>query len=104
VSQLPLLRALARWPETGSPGFRFVDVSSSLVFSSGTTAARLAGSSFRDSGSGCAFLDYDRDGWQDISFDQWDGLARPQAAAIHVAALSQQQGRDLCRRHFARRT
>ena len=35
--------------------------------SSGTTAARTAESSCpRRSGSGCAFLDYDADGWQDI--------------------------------------
>jgi hypothetical protein len=67
-SQLALLRSLgaaARPP--ASLGFRFVDVTSSagiqFQHSSGAFGGKLLPETL---GSGCAFLDYDRDGWQDI--------------------------------------
>jgi len=73
-----LLGAAALAADRPMPGFRLVD----------TTAA--AGITFRHNsgafgqkylpetlGAGCAFLDYDGDGWQDILFRQRHGLARP---------------------------
>ncbi|MFZ0761132.1 MAG: CRTAC1 family protein [Candidatus Sulfotelmatobacter sp.] len=68
VSQLPLLRALgAANGATTSPGFRFADVTSSagirFLHNSGAFGGKLLPETL---GSGCAFLDYDRDGWQDI--------------------------------------
>ncbi len=49
------------------PGFKFVDVSSSAGIhfrhNSGAYGAKLLPETL---GSGCAFLDYDNDGWQDI--------------------------------------
>jgi len=53
-------------PET-SPGFRLVDVTKSagiqFQHNSGAYGGKLLPETL---GSGCAFLDYDRDGWQDI--------------------------------------
>jgi enediyne biosynthesis protein E4 len=68
LSQLPLLPALASLPGPSmSPGFRFVDVTSSaglrFQHNSGAFGGKLLPETL---GSGCAFLDYDRDGWQDI--------------------------------------
>jgi hypothetical protein len=68
ISQLPLLRALgAATNAEAPPGFRFADVttSSGLQFrhNSGAFGGKLLPETL---GSGCAFLDYDRDGWQDI--------------------------------------
>ena len=54
-------------PQAASPGFRFVDVTqkSGIQFQheSGAYGGKLLPETL---GSGCAFLDYDRDGWQDI--------------------------------------
>ena len=54
-------------PETSSPGFRLVDVTNSagiqFQHNSGAYGGKLLPETL---GSGCAFLDYDRDGWQDI--------------------------------------
>jgi hypothetical protein len=65
LSQLPLLRALA--PQSPSRGFRFTDVTSNagvhFQHNSGAFGGKLLPETL---GSGCAFLDYDRDGWQDI--------------------------------------
>ena len=68
LSQLPLLSALASVPGSStSPGFRFMDVTSSaglrFQHNSGAFGGKLLPETL---GSGCAFLDYDRDGWQDI--------------------------------------
>jgi hypothetical protein len=66
ASAVPLDAALlAQQPET--PGFKFVDVTSAagLAFrhNSGAYGGKLLPETL---GSGCAFLDYDADGWQDI--------------------------------------
>jgi hypothetical protein len=68
ISQLPLLRALGAATDTEAPpGFRFADVTtiSGIQFrhNSGAFGGKLLPETL---GSGCAFLDYDRDGWQDI--------------------------------------
>jgi enediyne biosynthesis protein E4 len=66
--QLPLLHGFAAQSGAGtSPGFRFVDVTSSagvaFQHNSGAYGGKLLPETL---GSGCAFLDYDGDGWQDI--------------------------------------
>ncbi len=54
-------------PETSAPGFRMVDVTrpAGIQFqhNSGAFGGKLLPETL---GSGCAFLDYDRDGWQDL--------------------------------------
>ena len=68
LSQLPLFSALAsiRGPST-SPGFRFVDVTSRTGLRFQHNSGAFGGKRLPETlGSGCAFLDYDRDGWQDI--------------------------------------
>jgi enediyne biosynthesis protein E4 len=53
--------------QTSSPGFRFVDVTQKagiqFQHNSGAYGGKLLPETL---GSGCAFLDYDNDGWQDI--------------------------------------
>jgi hypothetical protein len=67
VAQWPLLRALGAVAGTSSPGFRFVDVSSSAGIQFRHNSGAFGGKFLPETlGSGCAFLDYDRDGWQDI--------------------------------------
>jgi hypothetical protein len=68
ASQLPLLRALgAAAGTTASPGFRLVDVTSSAGIHFQHNSGAFGGKFLPETlGSGCAFLDYDRDGWQDI--------------------------------------
>ena len=66
--QTPLLRALGAIVVPGvSPGFQFSDVTSHagihFQHNSGAFGGKLLPETL---GSGCAFLDYDRDGWQDI--------------------------------------
>ena len=65
-SQLAALRALAAQP-VNSLGFRFTDVTrpSGIQFqhNSGAFGGKFLPETL---GSGCAFLDYDGDGWQDI--------------------------------------
>ena len=64
----PLLRlnALAG-PSAGSPGFRFVDVTNQAGIQFEHNSGAFGGKFLPETlGSGCAFLDYDRDGWQDI--------------------------------------
>ena len=66
--QLPLLRAL-RAQTAGSPalGFRFSDVTSPAGLQFQHNSGAFGGKFLPETlGSGCAFLDYDRDGWQDI--------------------------------------
>ena len=50
-------------------------------------------------GSGCAFLDYDADGWQDILLVNGMDWPGHKQAAIDAAALSQQSQRHIHRRH-----
>ena len=65
MSQWPLLRALGAVAD--SPGFRFVDVTASAGVQFQHTSGSFGGKFLPETlGSGCAFLDYDRDGWQDI--------------------------------------
>jgi hypothetical protein len=68
LSQFPLLRALgAAGGAAASPGFRFVDVTSSGGIQFQHNSGAFGGKFLPETlGSGCAFLDYDRDGWQDI--------------------------------------
>ena len=67
-SQLPCLEALV--PPTGaasSPGFRFTDVTTQAGIQFEHNSGAFGGKFLPETlGSGCAFLDYDRDGWQDI--------------------------------------
>ncbi|MGH9510374.1 MAG: FG-GAP repeat domain-containing protein, partial [Terriglobales bacterium] len=63
-----LPEALAGSPqETSAPGFRLVDVTTpagiQFQHNSGAFGGKLLPETL---GSGCAFLDYDGDGWQDI--------------------------------------
>ena len=68
MSQPRLLRALgAAAGTTAPPGFRFVDVTSSAGIQFKHNSGSFGGKFLPETlGSGCAFLDYDRDGWQDI--------------------------------------
>ncbi|MFZ1999604.1 MAG: VCBS repeat-containing protein, partial [Candidatus Sulfotelmatobacter sp.] len=68
VSQSPLLQAFGAVGGTAaSPGFRFVDVTSSVGIQFQHNSGAFGGKFLPETmGSGCAFLDYDRDGWQDI--------------------------------------
>ncbi len=68
ASQLPLLRALGAAVGTAaSPGFRFVDVTASAGIQFQHNSGAFGGKFLPETlGSGCAFLDYDRDGWEDI--------------------------------------
>ncbi|HZZ16712.1 MAG TPA: CRTAC1 family protein [Candidatus Sulfotelmatobacter sp.] len=68
LSQFPLLRALgAAGGAAASSGFRFVDVTSSGGIQFQHNSGAFGGKFLPETlGSGCAFLDYDRDGWQDI--------------------------------------
>jgi hypothetical protein len=56
---------------------RFTDVTSAaglrFTHNSGAYGGKLLPETL---GAGCAFLDYDNDGWQDILLDQRHGLAR----------------------------
>jgi enediyne biosynthesis protein E4 len=66
VSQLPLLRDLLALPNIEA-GFRFADVTSSTGIQFRHNSGAYGGKLLPETmGSGCAFLDYDRDGWQDI--------------------------------------
>jgi hypothetical protein len=67
ISVLPLELFAGTTPESFNPGFRLVNVTSSagiqFQHNSGAYGGKLLPETL---GSGCAFLDYDRDGWQDI--------------------------------------
>jgi enediyne biosynthesis protein E4 len=59
----PLLKAFA----ASQPGFRMVDVTSSAGVNFKHNSGAFGGKFLPETlGSGCAFLDYDGDGWQDI--------------------------------------
>jgi len=68
--QLPRLQALRSRAQTGaavSPGFRFTDVTGTAGIHFQHNSGAFGGKFLPETlGSGCAFLDYDRDGWQDI--------------------------------------
>jgi enediyne biosynthesis protein E4 len=68
LSRLPRLAVLGAAAGTApSPGFRFVDVTSSAGIRFQHNSGAFGGKFLPETlGSGCAFLDYDRDGWQDI--------------------------------------
>lgn len=63
-------RLLALVPQTGgptSPGVRFTDVTAAAGIQFQHNSGAFGGKFLPETlGSGCAFLDYDRDGWQDI--------------------------------------
>ena len=67
ASVLPLELFAGPAPEISNPGFQLVDVTHSagiqFQHNSGAYGGKLLPETL---GSGCAFLDYDRDGWQDI--------------------------------------
>jgi enediyne biosynthesis protein E4 len=67
ISVLPLELFAGTTPESFNPGFRLVNVTSSagiqFQHNSGAYGGKLLPETL---GSGCAFLDYDHDGWQDI--------------------------------------
>ncbi len=67
-SRLSGLQALAAQPETASSlGFRFTDVTRPAGIHFEHNSGAFGGKFLPETlGSGCAFLDYDRDGWQDI--------------------------------------
>jgi enediyne biosynthesis protein E4 len=65
LSQLD--RLVAQTGATASPGFRFNDVTSQAGIQFQHNSGAFGGKFLPETlGSGCAFLDYDRDGWQDI--------------------------------------
>jgi hypothetical protein len=67
-SQWPVLHALAAQAAgMASPAFRFADVTSHAGIRFQHNSGAFGGKFLPETlGSGCAFLDYDRDGWQDI--------------------------------------
>ena len=67
-SQFSRLGAFAVQTGTpGSPGFRFTDVTTQVGIQFQHNSGAFGGKFLPETlGSGCAFLDYDRDGWQDI--------------------------------------
>ncbi len=68
LSQLSRLQALtAQTGAATSPGFRFTDVTGEAGIQFQHNSGAFGGKFLPETlGSGCAFLDYDRDGWQDI--------------------------------------
>jgi hypothetical protein len=64
-SRLQALTAQSEAPS--SPGFRFTDVTGQAGIQFEHNSGAFGGKFLPETlGSGCAFLDYDRDGWQDI--------------------------------------
>ena len=64
LSRLPLSRAI---PAPQGPGFSFAEVTSAAGISFQHNSGAYGGKLLPETlGSGCAFLDYDADGWQDI--------------------------------------
>jgi hypothetical protein len=79
LPQLPLLRAFA--VDQTQPGFRFTDVTASAGIRFHHNSGAFGGKLLPETlGSGCAFLDYDRDGWPDILLINgmnWPGKESP---------------------------
>ena len=66
-SQVPGIWAIAAQTAAASTGFRFADVTSQAGIQFEHNSGAFGGKFLPETlGSGCAFLDYDRDGWQDI--------------------------------------
>jgi hypothetical protein len=62
-----LARGLVAAPSAASPGFRLTDVTSAAGIQFHHNSGAYGGKLLPETlGSGCAFLDYDADGWQDI--------------------------------------
>jgi hypothetical protein len=67
ASQWPLSRAWGAAEPAAPAGFRFADVTSKAGIQFQHNSGAFGGKLLPETlGSGCAFLDYDRDGWQDI--------------------------------------
>jgi hypothetical protein len=68
LSQLPRMQMLeAQTGAASSLGFRFTDVTGAAGIQFQHNSGAFGGKFLPETlGSGCAFLDYDRDGWQDI--------------------------------------
>jgi hypothetical protein len=67
ASQLPPLRGWGAAEPAASAGFQFVDVTSKAGIQFQHNSGAFGGKLLPETlGSGCAFLDYDHDGWQDI--------------------------------------
>jgi hypothetical protein len=78
ASALPLDRLYEQ--SAPPPGFRLVDVTAAAGLTFRHNSGAFGGTFLPETlGSGCAFLDYDRDGWQDILLVNgmdWPGHAR----------------------------
>src|SRR5439155_18302896 len=62
-----LLLSVALGVPQRRPGFRLLDVTSAAAIQFRHNSGAYGGKLLPETlGSGCAFLDYDRDGWQDI--------------------------------------
>ncbi len=76
----PRLDALMAQAASASPGFRFADVTTPAGIQFQHNSGGFGGKFLPETlGSGCAFLDYDRDGWQDILLingSDWPGHKR----------------------------
>jgi hypothetical protein len=73
--------------QPGSPGFRLIDVTSQVGINFRHNSGAYGGKLLPETlGSGCAFLDYDSDGWQDILLVNgmdWPGHKR-QRTTLHL--------------------
>jgi hypothetical protein len=87
ASALPLNLFAGPTPQTSSPGFRLVDVTSAAGIQFQHNSAAYGGKLLPETlGSGCAFLDYDGDGWQDlllVNGMDWPGPKR-QTSTLHL--------------------
>jgi enediyne biosynthesis protein E4 len=86
-SYQPLHAWATQQAQTANPGFRFIDVTAragiNFHHNSGAYGGKLLPETL---GSGCAFLDYDGDGWQDILLINgmdWPGHKR-QRSTLHL--------------------
>jgi len=88
-----------------SLGFRLADVTNAAEIQFRHNSGAYGGKLLPETlGAGCAFLDYDIDGWQDILLVNGNGLARTQTPSDPVAALPQQPQRHIYGRDAKRRT
>ena len=80
-----LLPSFAAAPPSPDPGFRLVDVTASAGIQFRHNSGAYGGKLLPETlGSGCAFFDYDGDGWQDIllvNSADWPGHKRPHSSA-----------------------
>ena len=67
LAYLPKLPLISPGGAPASPGFRFIDVTAQAGIQFQHNSGAFGGKFLPETlGSGCAFLDYDHDGWQDI--------------------------------------